>query len=382
VKVFRNQLAVCIVLGASLAMLGCGRQAAEEEESASTAAEVTPVTVTKVTRGNVSRMIALTGSVVAPPNRDIRVSALVPGKIAELNISEGDRIEAGQLAARIDDSSYQDQLHQAEAAVAQARATLENATLALARNESLVQRGIAARKDLEESSSAKAVAQASLQQAEAALAIARLQLERTVIRSPISGTVVKRFVSVGEQVDGTAAQPIFEVAGLGEVEINANLPPGDLGRLRPGMWVRFSSDGFPGKGFSGRVIAISPAVDPATNTGLVRIGIANPQGVLRIGMFVSASLPIETHTGVLRVPPAAIYRDEEGRAHVYVVSGDTANSAPIELGIETNDFDELLSGLKEGDTVVLSGGYGLPEQAKVSVQDQPGADSEKPPQRP
>ena len=121
----------------------------------------------------------------------------------------------------------------------------------------------------------------------------------------------------------------------------------------------------------------------------MRIGIANPEGVLRIGMFVSASLPIETHARVLRVPPAAIYRDEEGHPHVYVVSGDTATAAEIKLGIETNDFDEVLSGVKEGDTVVLSGGYGLPDQAKVSVQS-PGADSskssgtdsDKPPQQP
>ena len=381
-KTLRQHLLIGIVLGTTLAAWSCGRGASEEEDSGGTTAEVTPVTVAKVTRGSISRTVALTGSVAAPPNRDIRVSALVPGRIAELNASEGDRIEAGELAAQIEESSYQDQLHQAEAAVTQARATLENATLALARNESLVQRGIAARKDLEEATSAKGVAQAALQQAEAALAIAQLQLARTAIRSPISGTVVKRFVSVGEQVDGTAAQPIFEVANLSEVEINANLPPADLGRLRPGLMVRFSSDAFPGRTFSGRVIAISPAVDPATNTGLVRIGIANPGGVLRIGMFVSASLPIETHSGVLRVPPAAIYRDEEGQPHVYVVSGDTAKSAQVELGLETNEFDEVLSGLQEGATVVLSGGYGLPDEAKVSVQGQPGADAGTPAQQP
>ena len=376
-----HQLAIYVVLGACLVMTSCGRQASEDVESASATAEVTPVTVAKVTRGSVSRMIALTGSVVAPPNRDVRVSALVAGKIAELNVSEGDRVEAGQLAARIDDSSYQDQMHQAEAAVAQAKATLESATLALARNQSLVERGIAARKDLEEATSAKGVAQASLQQAEAALAISRLQLERTAIHSPIAGTIVKRFVSVGEQVDGTSGQPIFEVASLGEVEINANLPPGDLGRLRPGMAVRFSSDAFPGRGFNGRVVAISPAVDPATNTGLVRIRIANPEGVLRIGMFVSAQLPIETHARALRVPPAAIYRNEEGRPRVYVVSGDMAKAAEVELGIETGDFDEVLSGVKEGDTVVLSGGYGLPDEAKVTVQ-APRENSEKPPEQP
>jgi membrane fusion protein, multidrug efflux system len=374
-KMFRQRVAIWIVLGLALSTVGCGPDAADEAAS-STTAEVTPVTIAKVTRGNISRMVALTGSVAAPPNRDVRVSALVPGRIAELHVSEGDRVEAGQVAARIDDRTYQDQVQQAEAGVAEARATLENATLALARNQNLVERGIAARKDLEDATQARGVAQATLQQAEAALSIAQLQLARTTIASPIAGTIVKRFASVGEQVDGTSAQPIFEVANLSEVEINSNLPPGDLGRLNPGLLVHFTSDAFPGRTFSGRVVAISPAVDPTTNTGLVRIGIANPGGLLRIGMFVSAQLSIETHTRALRVPPAAVYRDEEGQPHVYVVSGDTANAAEIELGLETSEFDEVLSGVMEGDTVILSGGYGLPDQAKVSVQN-PGADSEK-----
>ena len=357
-----------------------GQQRWRGEDAGGTTAEVTLVTVAKVTRGSISRTVTLTGSVAAPPNKDIRVSALVPGRVAELSVAEGDRVTAGQVAARIDDRTYRDQLQQAEAALVQARANRDNATLALARNQNLVNRGIAARKDLEEATMAKGVAEASVQQAEASLSIAQLQLARTEIASPIAGTVVKRFVSVGEQVDGTSAQPIFEVASLGEVEINANLPPGDLGRLRPGLSVRFSSDAFPGKTFSGRVVAISPAVDPATNTGLVRIGIANPEGVLRIGMFVSAQLPIETHAQVLRVPPAAIYRDEEGHAHVYVVSGDIASAAEVELGIETNDWDEVLSGVSAGDTVVLSGGYGLPDKAKVAVQNpgqESGRDSDK-----
>ena len=297
-KTLRQHLLIGIVLGMTLSCVELrSRGQRWEEDAGGTTAEVTPVTVAKVTRGSISRTVALTGSVAAPPNRDIRVSALVPGRIAELNASEGDRIDSWATGSADRRKQLPGPTPSGRSSSEHKREpTLENATLALARNESLVQRGIAARKDLEEATSAKGVAQAALQQAEAALAIAQLQLARTAIRSPISGTVVKRFVSVGEQVDGTAAQPIFEVANLSEVEINANLPPADLGRLRPGLMVRFSSDAFPGRTFSGRVIAISPAVDPATNTGLVRIGIANPGGVLRIGMFVSASLPIETHS--------------------------------------------------------------------------------------
>jgi len=116
------------------------------------------------------------------------------------------------------------------------------------------------------------------------------------------------------------------------------------------------------------VVAISPAVDPATNVGLVRIRIANAAGLLRLGMFLSAAVPLETHTKALVVPPLAIYRDQSGQPHVYRVQGDSAEAVPVKLGLETQDRVELLSGAKEGDIIILSGGYGLPEHARVKVK--------------
>ncbi len=357
----------------SLALLGCSHKAASsEDESNSKGSEsaVPEVTLTRVTRADVSRMLTFTGSITALPNRDVKVSALAPGRVIEMKVAEGDRVVAGQVLARLDASPLRDQLRQAEAQVQSAKASLENARLERARDETLFNRGIAARKEVENARTQESVAEAQVHQAEAAAALARLQVTRTEVHSPLSGAVVKRFVSVGEQVDGTAAQPIVEVATLDPVELVGNVPAAQLGNIHVNQTLPITSEAFPGQTFSGQVVAIAPAVDPATNTGPIRIRIANRAGLLRLGMFVSAQLPVETHKGALVVPPQAIYRDQQEQTHVYRVQGDQATAVAVELGIQTRESVELRSGVNQGDTVILTGGYGLAEKARVKVKGQ------------
>jgi membrane fusion protein (multidrug efflux system) len=326
------------------------------------------VTLAKVIPSDIRETVVIRGSVAPLPNQDVRVSALVPGRVAEMRVAEGDSVTAGQVLARLDTHPYQGQLRQAEAAVQLAKANLSNAESSRKRNEDLFQHGIAARKDLEDARTQESVASASLQQADAALALARLQLDRTQLHSPLSGQVIKRFVSVGEQVDGTAAQPLVQVANLAQVELLGNLPAAYLARLRVGEPLAIASDSLPGKQFTGRVVAISPAVDPATNLGLVRIRIANSQSFLRLGMFLSAQVAVEEHKNALTVPPEAIYRDANGQPQVYRVEQGRVIVAKVTLGIQNKDRVELLSGVKEGDSVVLAGGYGLADGAQVRVK--------------
>jgi RND family efflux transporter MFP subunit len=349
-------------------LCGCSKKGGGDDEAAAKKDDSpAQVTVTKVTRADISRMLQLSGSVAAVPNRDVKVSSLVPGRVAELSVAEGDRVSAGEVIARIDDHSFRDQVSQAEAGEAQALANVENAKLNLARNEDLVQRGIAARKDLDDARMASSVTAAALKQAQATLSTARLQLSRTEIHSPIAGTIVKRFVSGGEQVDGTAAAPIVEVANLSEVELNANVSAGDLMSMKQGQPIHLTSAMVPGKTFNGQIINVPSAVDPTSNAGVVRIRIPNGTGELRLGMFLGAQVPVETHVKALTVVPGAIYRGEDGTARVFVLQGDTANVAPVTLGLETPDRVEILSGVKDGDTVILTGGYGLSDKAKVTV---------------
>lgn len=323
-----------------------------------------------VARREMIRFASITGTVAPAPNRDARVSSLVPGRVVELRAAEGDRVVAGEVLARIDDRPFRDQLQQAEAAEASARASLANAQAALKRNEYLLARGIAAQRDVDDARTAEAVAEAALRQAQAALALARLQLSRAEVRSPITGFVVKRFASVGEQVDGTANQPVAEVAGLDPVEWLGNVPASCLAALRVRQEVVLKTQSNHQNTFTGRIAAISPALDPATNTGLLRLRLSNPRGQLKLGAFLFAQIPLESHPAALVVPREAIYRDQAGNPHVYLVENGAARQVPVETGIESESHVEIVSGVQEGQRVVVTGGYGLPDGTPVNIQRQ------------
>ncbi len=354
------------ILGIALlaSAVGCSHTVAGDasEESVAT------VTVTKVARASITRTLAVTGTIAALPNEDAKVSSPVPGRIAKVLVAEGDHVSAGQALAQIDPQTFRDQVRQAEGALEQAKANLQNATANRDREENLFQRGIASGKEVEDARTQVTVNQGALSQAEGALSIAHQQLARAAIRSPFDATVVKRFSNVGEQVDGTAAQPVIEVANVKTVELLGNVPAVYLAKVRLGLKFPVTSDSVPGLTFDANVVAVSPAVDPGSDVGLVRIRIANPKGLLRLGMFLTAQLPLETHPNALVVPAKAIYRGEDSQPGVYRVQGADAEMVPVTFGIETPDTVELVSGINEGDTVILDGGYGLPEKAKVKVK--------------
>jgi membrane fusion protein (multidrug efflux system) len=345
------------------ASVACRGKSAEEEKPPDVPTIVAETT--KVTRRTVIDELVVRGTVAAVPNEDVKVSALVPGRVNTVMVAEGDTVAQGQVVAELDRQPLQDQRRQAAAAVEQAKAQVENARLNLQRNQQLFERGIAAGKEVEDARKDLASAQAALEQATAGLSTADRNLARAEVRAPISGQVVKRMVSGGEQVDGTAAQPIVEIANLDRVELGANVPAEYLARLKQGLSVNVSTDAYPGRTFSGSILTIAPAVDPATNAALVRIRITNAGRLLKVGLFAEARVKVDEHANVLVVPPSALVRNQE-RTVVYVVTGDTAQRTPVTVGLEKPDAVEILTGLTEGQTVLTSSVYGLGDKAKLA----------------
>jgi RND family efflux transporter MFP subunit len=356
-----------LLIGAcSLAVLcGCGRQGSGQNRLEGRASEVT---VTQVEKGRLSQNQLVSGNLASLPNQDAKVGTLVGGRIERVFVNEGDRVSAGQALAQLANAPIRDQVRQAEASVAQARANAENARLAEERNQRLLERGIAARKDVENAKTQLAVNQAAVEQAEAALSAARAQLGRMTIRAPFAGTVVQRFLGVGDQVDGSGAQPVVEVANIDTLELLASVPGTRLNQIRSNESFPVETPVVPGAKFSARVVAVLPAVDPVTNNGTVRIRFHNPQHLLKLGMFLSLNLPLQVAGETLVLPRQAIYPDENGEPHVYKVIGDQANAVPVKLGARSNDKVEVLEGVQAGDVVVLSGGYGLPKRSTVRVK--------------
>ena len=358
----------CFLLAALAGGLlaACTRPGGDEEIVSAEVPTISAETGTVVRRDLVEPLL-VRGAVAAPPNEDVKLAAQVPGRVVAMSVAEGDAVQVGQVVAEIETPPLEDQQRQARAALAQAKAARENARLNLARTERLFERGNAAGKEVEDARAQSAASEAGREQAEAALATADRQLGRAHVRSPISGQVVKRFVGVGEQVDGTPTQPLLEVANVERVEVAAHVAADHLGRVRVGQRAAIVSDAWPDRTFDGEVIAIAPAIDPGTNAALVRIRVKNPERLLKVGMFAQARIGLSEKKAVLVVPPSAVSKSDEGAA-VYVVSGEEARRTPVKIGLETPEAVEVLSGVKEGQRVLTSAIHGLAERAKLAAK--------------
>jgi RND family efflux transporter MFP subunit len=356
-------LRLACVAGAVAAFAPACSHATTEE----TATEVPSIVADtgKVARQDVASVLTIRGTIAARPNEDVKISALVAGRVMAVSAAEGDAVRQGQVVAEIDPRPFEDQVRQAKAALAQAAAKLENARLNLPRTERLLERGIAAAKEVEDARTELAASEAGAEEAQVALGTATLQLSRTKVAAPISGIIVKRLVSVGEQVDGTAAQPILEIANLDEVELAANLPSGQLSQVRVGEKVTVVPDAYSSREFPGVVIAIAPAIDATTNAALARIRVPNAEHLLKIGMFAQARVVVDEHKGALVVPPSAVVRDEVGQAALYVVTGEFAERTAVTIGIETPEVAEVASGASEGQTILISAVHGLGDKVRL-----------------
>jgi cobalt-zinc-cadmium efflux system membrane fusion protein len=361
---YLNRAVLVIVL--SVIIQGCGKP--RDEDPAKESAPVPEVTVAKVQRATLAQHLIVNGNLAASPNRDAKVAALVPGRIGQMLVVEGDRVQAGQALAEIEGTLLREQERQAEAAVDQAKASVENARLAAEREESLLGRGISSRKEVEDARTQLKVNTATLTQAEAGLATAKAQLSRSIVRAPFEGTVVKRFAAAGEQVDGTAAQPVVEVARTETLELMGTVPAARLSEIRVGEAFSFETSEVPDARFTASIVSILPAVDPATNNGTLRIRVDNSKRQLKLGQYLSIDLPLKQEKLRLVVPRQSVYPDESGEPHVYKVNGDEAASVPVKLGVQAGDQVEILEGVNEGDSVIVTGGYGLAEKSKVRVK--------------
>lgn len=356
-----KKYALFLILILSLCF-ACHKKAEDDEEEApDVAAANVQVEVATVQQGEVRQVVPASGTLSALPDRDVKISALVPGRVDQLLVVEGDAVTQGQILARLDSSTLEDQAKQA-------KAVLDNAKQNEEREKKLFERGISAGKEVED-------AHKDFVSAEAAYNTASVQLSRTIIRSPIAGTVVKRFVSVGEQVDGTAADPIVEVANFDPVELVANLPTSFLAAVHENQSAEIKTDAYPNVSFSGNVISIFPSVDPTTGSATIRIRIPNPNHQLKGGMFSTATIVANTHPNALYIPAAALLTNNDA-AHVFVVGGNSkAQERKIEIGWRDGNKVEVLKGLNKDETVVTTGSYGLADGMTVTAKKEPSNES-------
>ncbi|MGH9796584.1 MAG: efflux RND transporter periplasmic adaptor subunit, partial [Candidatus Polarisedimenticolia bacterium] len=240
----------------------------------------------------------------------VEVGTQVSGQIAEIRADFNDRVRQGQLIARIDPILLQQEVRSAQAALERREAEERQRRWELERAETLHRDGVIGDQEHESARYAHAVAQADLRAAGVALERARRNLAYTEIRAPIDGIVIQRSVDVGQTVAASLAAPtLFRIAGdLSRMRILAAVDESDIGRIHQGQKARFTVQAHAGEAFSGTVAQIR--LQPTTLENVVNytvvVEVDNRDGRLLPGMTATTDFLVETATGVLKVPNAAL----------------------------------------------------------------------------
>lgn len=324
-------------------------------------------------RGDVRRVVATSGSVRALVT--VEVGSQLSGQISEVNADFSSEVKAGQVLARIEPSTFETKVREAQAAVAIAQATLalQEATVQRAqanlrkaerdfeRSEELAQRGSASTASLDAARAAKEAAEADLAiaraqvenakatlvQKQASLESARIDLERTYIRSPIDGVVIERAVEAGQTVAASMTAPkLFTIAqDLTRVQIDAQVDEADIGQVAAGNPATFTVDAYPDVTFEGTVETIRLAPTNLQNvvTYTVVLNADNPMGRLLPGMTANVEIITGARENVLTVPNEALRFQPRGSAAALI---DAAAEAEAGTGGAVAARERLLERLR------------------------------------
>jgi len=373
-------------LVAALAALACGSDDPAQGGFVTEAVERGPIVETVIATGTLQ------------PVSKVLVGTYVSGPIQEIYVDFNSPVTSGQLVARIDPAPFEVKVRQAEAELANARASVEKARadlklkqLTLERNRSLRTRDLISQDELDtsESNAAQAAAQlalaeAGVKQASAGLEEARITLGYTAIRSPVDGVVISRAVDVGQTVAASFQTPtLFEIAqDLTKMQVNANVSESDIGGLREGQTASFGVDAYPGRSFSGLVTQVRNAPITVLNvvTYDVIIEVDNRDLSLKPGMTATVTITTAERDDVLRVPLRALrFRPEgDGAAApagvsagkpsadggaVWVVDGDgELRRVELRTGLRDERFAEVLEGELAPGAVVAVAYQRAPEE--------------------
>lgn len=331
-----------------------------------------------VKRTVVPQTIEFPGKVSALPDHSVSISPNIAGKITKVMIVPGQQVLKGQLIALLDDRQLRAQLQQATVpqraavnAVAQAKIALDLAQKNLARTEALFDKDIVAQKDVIAARSQEQLSKSQVEAAEAKVAEAEVapahiatQLAFTKVYSPLSGVVAQRFLNVGSAAD--PATPIAHIVNLNQVMINANMPADSPANPRVGQTATITTVAEPGVTYRGLIKSISPMVDPNNNTVSIELLATNDHGRLKEGQQVNVFIETLSTNAVL-VPETAIVpgHDDPAEHFVYLVRDGKLKLQKVIVGSKRNNQVPVLQGLAEGDEVVQSGGYGVPDGATL-----------------
>jgi multidrug efflux pump subunit AcrA (membrane-fusion protein) len=431
---YKNKTALAsLIVAAALAalMVGCGK-AKEKEDAAAETEAPTPVLVENATLGAIDHVVTADG--VLFPINQASVTPKLSAPVRRMLVNRGDHVRTGQLIAELENSDlsaaaqeakFQYEQAQANYATVTGATVVEDQTKAQADVQSaqsafdaakklydtrvgLQKEGALAQKQVDETklqmvqaqtqletaqqhlNSLNGVgrqetirgAQAQMDAAKAHADTATVQASYARVVSPISGVVAERAVSAGEMA--SAGMPLLTIVDISSVRVVANVPVKEASAIRVGRPARVAG---PDGDIPGTVTVVSPAVNANATTVEIWVQIPNPGERLKPGATARVAIIAETIQNTLVVPASALLNGDEGKTKVMVVTSDSvAHERAVAVGVRQGERVQILSGVQAGDQVVTSGGLGLEDKAKVTIQqpksedddDDSGGDDAKP----
>jgi len=347
-----------VLMLVAVARLGCSPQSAPvpavstaspTDASARSVEPVVEVTTARVRRGSILERVTAPGSLRA--RRESRIGAEVSGRIQQVFVNDGDRVEAGAPLFQIDRRSYEMALRQAAAVLDVARAERAQIEANLTRGNALRRSDIVAVEQLERLRTQVAVAKAHERQAAEGVALARHHLEQTLVVAPFGGSIAQRLVD-----EGTTAlvQPQTIVVVLQETDVleaEANIPESQLSIVQVGDTALVHVEGLP-QPIETSVSAVSDTIDAQARTYRVQMIVPNPDHALKAGIFARIDILPKAKRDAVLVPRTAV-RNEDGGTRVLVVRDGRAQAVSVQLGVVSEKEAEVLTGLSEDSDVIV-----------------------------
>ena len=369
-RTIRNK--VCLALPAAILILaGCSQSEAENERG-----QRGPVQVGFVVAQPTSVPVQSTlgGRTVAFESSEVRPQ--VSGLIRRRNFSEGAYVRQGQPLFQIDPSLYRAAVNEAQANVANARATLDAAQVRANRYRPLAEMEAVSKQEYTDAAAQARQARAAVAQNSAQLETARINLRFTTIPAPISGRIGRSLSTVGALVTANQTEPLAVIQRLDPIYVDIQQSSADLTKLRrslasggvqPGSTqVRLKLEDGSDYGYTGTVQFSEVTVNESTGTVTLRARFPNPQNVLLPGMFVQALFTQAVDPNVFLVPQAAVQRDIGGDAFVFLVgTGNKAERRKVIADRTVGTNWVISAGLRPGDKVITQGTANLRNGAEL-----------------
>ncbi|MFO1171628.1 MAG: efflux RND transporter periplasmic adaptor subunit [Hyphomicrobiaceae bacterium] len=310
--------------------------------------EQAPVEVVASRSAELTRDIQAVGSLQS--DESVSVAPEIAGRVIEIAFDEGQPVKRGQTVVKLDDDL-------AKAELAQAEAALKLATANNVRTARLSKSGTVAQRTTDE-------AKAAYEQAVATVELARLKIDRHVLRAPFDGVARMRNVSVGAFIG--VGTPIVGIEKIDVLKVDFRIPEILLAAVKVGQKVTVEVDALPEQTFDGTIYAIDPAVDVNGRSLWVRAKLTNESNLLRPGLFARITIRGLDEREVVLVPESAIV-PRGGESLVFKVENGKAVASPVTLGERRSGEVEVVSGLTAGTSVVVGGQQRLRDGVAVEV---------------